>query len=1137
MLLTVLLAGASQLQAAFLVDNFDSYSVGSNVNVLANGWGGADGAIVTNIDYSGGAGNSAYVPPDAVVSNTVNQLGATYPRIWTETCIQQDQRLDLTTAPLASSNSTVMVGVDTGGHLAAYDPAVTNWVSYTNDVWGTNMTLAASDWARISVMHNFSNHTAALFLDGHLMKASLAFMTNLDDYGAFQLDSGGQTNALLDNAYVSNAVPPFLTNVDLDMDLMADALEIQTYGDVTTRRWWTNTVSTAGNGTISPSGASFTVAPGSNMTYILTANEAYGVGAVTNNGMDGSASLTGVGTRMGTYVDSAISNDRVVTAWFVYTGVRFVPGDHSTITDALAAAYAGDHLVVSNGVYNESLVLSNGVILVGTNMTASANDTNLTVNGTMMVVTGTVSSVGLITVTGQVTIADGGLLTISDSAVNFGGLTVGAGGSVQVVNGSVTIAGATRTGTFTLDQNWQTTLVPVVLDYTDGFETYPVNTDLGSLGLLGWSASATGAEVQGTVGNQSVLMPAYMVVSNTVEAGHTSVWTEVYVKAAALMEPDTQPLVNSNLTVQLFVGTNGYLTLYNPTLPGWDVCSNNAQNAEVDMVSTGEWLRITVYQNFSNHTAAVFLNDQLLRAQVPFISNTVSECHGFSLEGGDGGTNYLDTVKVWRSMQGMGLEGDQDMDEMADALEIQTYGDVTTWRRLTNTVSSAGNGTISPFGAPFTVAPGSNMTYILTANEAYGVGAVTNNGMDGSASLTGVGTRMGTYVDSAISNDRVVTAWFVYTGVRFVPGDHSTITDALAAAYAGGHLGDHLVISNGVYNESLVLSSEVILVGSNMTGSANDTNLTVNGTMTVVTGTVSSVGLITVTGQVTIADGGLLTISDSDVNFGDLTIESGGSVQVVNGSVTIAGATRTGTFTLDQNWQTTLVPVVLDYTDGFETYPVNTDLGSLGLLGWSASATGAEVQGTVGNQSVLMPAYMVVSNTVEAGHTSVWTEVYVKAAALMEPDTQPLVNSNLTVQLFVGTNGYLTLYNPTLPGWDVCSNNAQNAEVDMVSTGEWLRITVYQNFSNHTAAVFLNDQLLRAQVPFISNTVSECHGFSLDGGHGGTTYLDTVKVWRSMQGMGLLGDLNQNSLPDAQEIETDGILGPYSPRGSVFKIR
>jgi hypothetical protein len=113
----------------------------------------------------------------------------------------------------------------------------------------------------------------------------------------------------------------------------------------------------------------------------------------------------------------------------------------------------------------------------------------------------------------------------------------------------------------------------------------------------------------------------------------------------------------------------------------------------------------------------------------------------------------------------------------------------------------------------------------------------------------------------------------------------------------------------------------------------------------------------------------------------------------------------------------------------------------------------------------------------------------------------------------------------------------RNKEVAKVTAAQWLRITVYQNFSNHTAAVFLNDQLLRAQVPFISNTVSECHGFSLDGGHGGTTYLDTVKVWRSMQGMGLLGDLNQNSLPDAQEIETDGILGPYSPRGSVFKIR
>jgi hypothetical protein len=678
------LAGASQLQAAFLVDDFESYSLGSNVNAIANGWDGSDGSFVTNINYSGDGGlYSAYVPMNGVVSNTVSQLGATSPRIWTETCIQQDQRLDLTTAPLAVDGRTVMLGVDTGGHLASYDPAVTNWASYATDVWGTDMTLAAADWARVSVMHNFSNHTAALFLNGHLMKSGLAFMTNLDDYGSFRLDSGGLTNALLDNAYVSNAVPSSLTNVDLDMDLMADALEIQAYGDITTWRRLTNTVSSMGNGTISPSGAPFTVAPGSNMTYTLAANEAYAVGAVTNNGADGAVSLTGVGTRQGQYSDSNIMNDRVITAWFIYTGYRYVPWDHTTITGAQEAAYAegrlGDHLVVSNGVYNESLVLSNGVILVGTNMTASASDTNLTVNGAMSVVTGTVSSVGLITVTGQVTIADGGLLTIIDSAVNFGGLTVGAGGSVQVVNGSVTIAGATRTGTFTLDQYWQTTLMPVVLDYTDGFETYPVNADLRSLGLLGWSASAAGAVVQGTVAaplssTRSVLMPADIVVSNTVEAGHTSVWTEVYVRADALMEPDSQPLVNSNLTVQLFVGTNGYLTVYNRDVPGWDVCSSNVLNKAVAKVSAAQWLRITVYQNFSNHTAAVFLNDQLLRAQVPFISNTVAECRGFSLEGGHGGTNYLDMVKIWRSAQGMGLLGDYNQNGIGDAQEIEANG-------------------------------------------------------------------------------------------------------------------------------------------------------------------------------------------------------------------------------------------------------------------------------------------------------------------------------------------------------------------------------------------------------------------------------------------------------------------------------
>jgi hypothetical protein len=37
--------------------------------------------------------------------------------------------------------------------------------------------------------------------------------------------------------------------------------------------------------------------------------------------------------------------------------------------------------------------------------------------------------------------------------------------------------------------------------------------------------------------------------------------------------------------------------------------------------------------------------------------------------------------------------------------------------------------------------------------------------------------------------------------------------------------------------------------------------------------------------------------------------------------------------------------------------------------------------------------------------------------------------------------------------------------------------------------------------------------------------------------MGLLGDYNQNGIGDAQEIEANGVLGPYCPSGSVFSIR
>ena len=362
---------------------------------------------------------------------------------------------------------------------------------------------------------------------------------------------------------------------------------------------------------------------------------------------------------------------------FAYDGIRYVPGDHATITDALAVAQAGDRIVIGNGTYAGSIALSNGVTLVGTNLSGSATD--LTIQGSLSVVTGSVSLVGgVFSVTGQVTVAAGGQLTVSNTAVNFGGLTVGAGGVVQVVNGTATVNGITMTGTFALDENWNATVTPSTLNFTDGFDSYPDGTSLRKLGAFGWAATDTGAVVQSSVTNQgarAAMIPASVSVSNIVSAvGITNVWTELYLNETAQVTPGPQTQVDTNSAVMLFFATNGYLTVYNPALTNWDVCSNDVVNAVVSPVATGQWARISIFQNFSNHTAAVFLNDRLLREKLGFISTAVSQYGSLNVDNGPGGTSYFDDVKIWTNAPG--LVGDADNDGAPDSREIVRYGSI-----------------------------------------------------------------------------------------------------------------------------------------------------------------------------------------------------------------------------------------------------------------------------------------------------------------------------------------------------------------------------------------------------------------------------------------------------------------------------
>jgi hypothetical protein len=399
------------------------------------------------------------------------------------------------------------------------------------------------------------------------------------------------------------------------------------------------------------------------------------------------------------------------------------------------------------------------------------------------------------------------------------------------------------------------------------------------------------------------------------------------------------------------------------------------------------------------------------------------------------------------------------------------------------------------------------VTYSLTAAVGYGVGSLTNNGVVTNFS----GTKTAIYTDPAsnITNNQIITAVFVYNGVRFVPGDYGTITGALAAA----QVGDQIVISSGTYAETLVVSNNVTLVGSNVTG---------------------VVGLTVLSNQTLVLSG------FTSFAVSALAIQSGGTVQVSNSTVTVNGVTLTGTFILNSQWGTSLTPSSLNVTADFESYATNVALALCGGDGWSATDPGSVVQGSVAHQSAKAAKaawFSTLSLAVNgAGITKVWTDVWINDSAVRyEGMSNPALITNQAVMLFVNANNHVVIWNSNV--WDECTLDVAGNAAPVVSTGQWVRVSFYEDFTAQQAALFVNGQLLRQQVPFVSY-VPSYHSFNLSS-RAGAAYLDDVQVWTNIPATLTnmpMSDLDHDGIPDAVEIARKGTLYDL-PTGTVFLIQ
>ena len=759
----------------------------------------------------------------------------------------------------------------------------------------------------------------------------------------------------------------------------------------------------------------------------------------------------------------------------------------------------------------------------------------------------------------------------------------------------------------------------------EGFEGYPDGTTLNTLSNQGWEASSDAVviktvttEADAVLGTNAVVIPEGLTAAQTVTSEVLSnVWVELYAQTNMGMSEAWvgSEAVDSNMTVQVFLETNGCPVVWNPDSNAWGVCTQDTWLNDVATFSTSQWARLTFCQNYSNKTASLFLNGHLMVTGLRFIDTNRTSYGRFEMVGGLNCTSTFDQVSA--SYTPPANMADVDDDGMPEAQEIQLYGDTTTRQWRTVTVITPTNGTVTPL-APFTVRPGGqtnfqmmadagcyvadvrtngqtvgifpgqytdNSTYLwadmlpdgltdgtfeavflrkpqltaavshiggpsatggaitlsvsevfpggqvicaMTGETSYVVSSILTNGAV--AATFGGASRILGYTLTNIWGDLTVTAVFRYSANLTVTNDYPTIQEAVAAAQAG----TTIAIGSGTYTNDVDLDKSVTLRGTNVT------LLGALGLQGGVTGTLAYCEGFVVTGGTTVASGALLVVSNGNVEVGSLVIEDGATVRVVNATAFVVdGVAYTGTFILGSEWGT-VAPQTPPYSDPFERYAVGTKLNGMGYFGWDASSPGVVVQNAVAqsNRAVEVPAAADLSSAMgAAGSSNVWLEFYYQDTN-RTPSEQAFaedVDTNVAVEAFINTNGFVTVFNPSLGQWDICSNDAQGVSVTALARGAWLRLTFNQNYARGRAAVFMNGRLLRQDLRFINTNLVNSGRFELEGGYAGPTYLDTYSVRTNWAGI-VSDDSDGDGWWDAREIDQFGNL-LQRPAGAIYRMR
>ncbi|MEI6514435.1 MAG: RHS repeat-associated core domain-containing protein, partial [bacterium] len=195
------------------------------------------------------------------------------------------------------------------------------------------------------------------------------------------------------------------------------------------------------------------------------------------------------------------------------------------------------------------------------------------------------------------------------------------------------------------------------LPFEEGFEVPGVtNGALG--GQRGWVATGGGSVLVQTQvvwnGGQALKVAATSSVSHGVAAtGASVVWLDVQARPVPRLQEDP-PVIHSNSASAFFFDAGGHLS----------VCVNDQNHqywyalAQHSPVSTSQWIRLTVRQDYGARRWAIWLDGTRVAEGLPF-ANPVSEFSEFRVGGPAFSSAYLDNLVV-STNEPSGLDNDGD---------------------------------------------------------------------------------------------------------------------------------------------------------------------------------------------------------------------------------------------------------------------------------------------------------------------------------------------------------------------------------------------------------------------------------------------------------------------------------------------